>query len=95
MMPLHHILANAQPDINAVNQTFCRNEKELETLIYKEDTGVEFSIEKCTMQVMKSDKRYIRKESNYQIKLSSECSEKRKPTNTWGYWNLIPSNNSK
>ena len=30
-------------------------------------------------------------ESNYQIKEKSERSEKRKRTNTWEYWKLIPS----
>ena len=43
---------------------FAKNEKELETLIhtvriYTQDIGVEFSIEKCTMLVMKSLKRHI------------------------------------
>ena len=40
---------------------FIKNEKELETLIhavriYCQDTGMVFSIEKCTMLVMKSSK---------------------------------------
>ena len=40
-----------------------KNEKELETLIhavriYSQDIGMEFGIEKCAMQVMKSGKRH-------------------------------------
>ena len=43
---------------------FAKNEKELETLInairiYSQDIGVEFSIEKCAMLVMKSGKRHL------------------------------------
>ena len=43
---------------------FAKNEKELETLIhavriYCQDIGMEFVIEKCAMQVMKSDKRHL------------------------------------
>ena len=43
---------------------FAKNEKELETLIhavriYSQDIGMEFSIEKCAMLVMKSGKRHI------------------------------------
>ena len=42
---------------------FAKNEKEMETLIhtvriYSQDIGMEFGIEKCTMLVMKSGKRY-------------------------------------
>ena len=42
---------------------FVKNEKNLEILIntvriYSQDIGMEFSIEKCTMLVMKSDKRH-------------------------------------
>ena len=41
-----------------------KNEKELETLIhtvriYSQDKGMEFGIEKCPVQVMKSGKRHI------------------------------------
>ena len=43
---------------------------------------MESGIEKCAMLVMKSDKRHLTK-WNYQIKTRLECSEKRKPTNTW------------
>ena len=43
---------------------FARNEKELETLIhafriYNQDIGMEFGIEKCAMQVIKSGKRHL------------------------------------
>ena len=43
---------------------FAKNEKELETLIhavriYSRDIGMEFSIEKCAMIVMKSGKRHM------------------------------------
>ena len=41
-----------------------KNEKELETLIYaviiySQDIGMEFGVEKCAMLVMKSGKRHI------------------------------------
>ena len=40
---------------------FAKNEKELETLIqavrtYRQDTGIEFGIEKCSMLIMKNRK---------------------------------------
>ena len=43
---------------------FAKNEKELETLIhavriYSQDIGMEFSIGKCAILVMKSGKQYI------------------------------------
>ena len=43
---------------------FEKNEKELETLIhrvriYSQDIGMEFGIEKCSMQVVKSGKRHL------------------------------------
>ena len=43
---------------------FSKNEKELETLIhtvriYSQDIGMEFSIEKCAMLVIKSGKRHM------------------------------------
>ena len=43
---------------------FAKNEKELETRIqtvriYSQDIGMEFSIEKCAKQVIKSDKRHM------------------------------------
>ena len=45
-------------------ELFAKNEKELETLIhavriYSLNIGMEFSIEKCAMIVMKSGKRYL------------------------------------
>ena len=73
---------------------------ELETLIqtvriYSQDIGMEFGIEKCTMLVMESGKWHRMDEVKLTIKKSSEHSEKRKATNTWVYWKLTPSNNSK
>ena len=43
---------------------FAQNKREMETLIkaetvYSRDIGIEFGIEKCAMQIMKSGKRYI------------------------------------
>ena len=43
---------------------FAKKEKELETLIHtvrihSQDIGMEFSIEKCALLVMKSDKRHL------------------------------------
>ena len=43
---------------------FVKNEKVLETLIYavriySQNPGIEFGIEKCAMQVMKSGKRHL------------------------------------
>ena len=40
-------------------------------------------------------RRAINEKWNYQIKLSSEHLEKRKPTNIWEYWKLTPSINRK
>ena len=44
---------------------FAKNEKELKTLkhaviIYSQDIGMEFGIEKCAMPVMKSGKRHMK-----------------------------------
>ena len=44
-------------------KVFAKSEKELETLIhavriYSQDIGIEFSIEKCAVLVMKSGKRH-------------------------------------
>ena len=46
---------------------FAKNEKELDTQIqaveiYSQDIGMEFDIEKCVMQVMKSEKQYMTEE---------------------------------
>ena len=43
---------------------FAKNKKELETLIhtvilYSQDIGMEFDIEKCTLLIMKSSKRHL------------------------------------
>ena len=49
---------------NDNNNNNTKNEKELETLIhavrvYSQDIGMEFDIEKCTMLLMKSDRRHL------------------------------------
>ena len=46
------------------NKPFVKNEKELETLIenviiYSQNIGMEFGIEKCTILLMKSGKRHM------------------------------------
>ena len=46
-------------------KVFAKNEKELQTLavrIYAQDIGMEFSIEKCAILIMKSGKRDMTKE---------------------------------
>ena len=61
--------------------------------IYSQDVGMKFGIEKCAMLEMKSDKEHLKdgmELQNQEKKL--ERSEKRKRTNTWGYWKLKPSN---
>ena len=45
-------------------EMFAKKEKELKTLIqavriYSQDTGIEFSIEKCAIQIMKNGKRHM------------------------------------
>ena len=52
------------PNVNGWHQTICKNEKELETLIYavriySQDIGMKLGIEKCAMLVMKSGKRHM------------------------------------
>ena len=79
---------------------FAKNEKELETLIhavriYCQDIGMEFGIAKCAMLVMKSGKRHMTEEWNYQITKKLERSKKMKPTNTWESWRQTPSNKCK
>ena len=79
---------------------FAKNEKELETLIhtvriYSRDIGMEFSIEKCAMLVMKSGKRHLTDGWNYQTRIRENHSQKTKPTNTWASWRLTPSNKQK
>ena len=76
---------------------FAKNEKELETLIhavriYSQDRGMEFSIEKFPMFVMKSGKQHITDGMELPNQDKLERSEKRKPTNIWVSWRLIPSN---
>ena len=79
-MPLNHILrksttgyrlSRSQRKINHL--IYDKNEKELETLIhavriYSHDIGMECGIEKCAMLVMKSSKRHLIAEWNYQAK---------------------------
>ena len=67
---------------------FAKNEKELETLIqevstYSQVIGMEFRLEKCTMLMMKSGKRQMKKGIEQPNQEKSECSEKRKVTSTW------------
>ena len=62
-------LSKSQEEINHLMymddmKLFAKNEKELETLIhvvriYNQDIRMEFCIEKCAMQVMKSGKRHL------------------------------------
>ena len=73
MMQLNHILrkctAGYKEKFNHLMymddiKLFAKNEKELETLIhtiriYSQDIGMEFSIEKCALLVMKKGKRHI------------------------------------
>ena len=68
-------LSSSQEKINHLMNTddielFAKNEKELETLIravriYSQDIGIEFGIEKCAMLVLKSGKRHMTEEWNY------------------------------
>ena len=43
------------------------------------------------MLVMNSRNDTLRTQWNSQIKTKLERSEERRPTSTWGYWELIPS----
>ena len=59
---------------------------------------MEFSIEKCTMPIMKSKKK--KKSSNTdRMELPNQHKIRKfgekKPTNTWGYWKITPSNKSR
>ena len=74
-----------------------KNTKELERLIrvvmnYSEDIGMEFSIQKYAMFIMKSGKKQMMEGVEFQLKKKSEQSEKRKITNTWEYGKQEPSN---
>ena len=53
---------------------------------------MEFSIEKCVKVEMKRGKQHLTNGMEQPNKEKIERSEKRKPTNTWGYWKLITSN---
>ena len=71
-------------------KVFAKNEGELETLIqavriYSQNIGMEFSIEKCVMQIMRSRKGHMTGGMKLPNQEKSECSEKRKLTNTWEY----------
>ena len=62
--------------------------------IQSQDIGMEFSIEKCAMLLMRNGKRQIMKQKQIcQTKKESERSEKRKITRTWEYWKRTPLNN--
>ena len=74
---------------------FTKNEKELETLKQAvEDIQSErrngFWFRK--MCYVKKRKRHVKEGMELPNKEKSEHSEKRKPTNTWEYWKLTPSN---
>ena len=53
---------------------------------------MEFGIEKYTLLVMESSKRHLTDAMEQPNQEKIEHSAKRKPTNTWGYWKLTPSN---
>ena len=57
--------------------------------IYSQNIGMEFGIEKCAMQVMKSGNKTFDWRN---VKTILERWEKRKPTNTWAFWRLTSSN---
>ena len=65
MMLLNQILRKCTAGYKLTNiKQFAKNEKELETLIhvlriYSQDIGMEFSIEKCAMLIMKSGNRHM------------------------------------
>ena len=76
---------------------FVKKEEEMETLIkavriYSQDIGIEFGIEKCTVLIMKNGKRHMTDGMELPNQEKLERSKKRKPTNTWEYWKLTPSN---
>ena len=47
------------------------------------DIGIEISIEKCAMNIIKSGRRQIIEEIELLKEEKSECSDQRKITNTW------------
>ena len=74
---------------------FAKYEKELETLIhaviiYSQDIGMEFGIEKCAILIMKSGKRHMT--DGMELTNQDKRSEKRKHTNILVSWRLTPSN---
>ena len=61
---LHDRRKKQQPNVIDDIKQFAKNDKELETLIqavriYSEDIGMELSIEKCAMLIMKSGKQQM------------------------------------
>ena len=79
------------------SKQFAKNEKEqeiliLEVRIYSYDVGIEFTIEKCAMQIMKSKKRQLTEKIEMTNQEKSEHSKQWKQTNTWEYWKQTPSN---
>ena len=97
-------LSKSQENINHLLymdgvKLFAKNGKELENLmnavkIYRQDIGMEFGIEKySSVAKVKPKNDTWRTEWRCKIKTRLERSEKRKPTNTWASWKLIPSNN--
>ena len=76
---------------------FAKNKIELETLIqtvriYSQDRGMEFGIEKCTMLVMKSGKRYMREGIEQPKQEKTGPLGEKELTNNWEYWKLSLSN---
>ena len=85
-------------NVQGRHQPAYQKQKRLETLImivriYSENIGMEFGIEKCAMLIMKNEKQNMTEKIKLpnQKKKKSEQSEKRRLTNTWGYWKRIPS----
>ena len=78
---------------------FAINEKELKTLlqpvrIRSQHIGMEFSIDKCTMLVMKSGKLHMTEVMELP-NLEKIVLKKKKPTNTLKYWKLNSGNERK
>ena len=107
-MPLNHILrkcivgyklSKSQEKLNRRMymdeiKLFAKNDKELKPQSHSQNIGMALGREKCTMLVMKSGKRYLTDRMELP-KQDKERLEKRKPTNTWGYWKLTPSDKRK
>ena len=106
MMPRKHILrkctsgyklSKSQEKINHLMymdniKLFRKNEKELETLrIYSQDNGIRHR----KMRHANNEKQETTHDGRMELpnQEKSERSEKKKPSNTWEYWKLTPSNN--